>query len=215
MKHSVFIFTYNRSKLLKRQLSLFKLLGINNFSIMVESLKKFNSVSALHFAVGCFYNIAGKIKESALEVPDAMKTEFLQFLIFLSESGSLQEEIMLFVNRFVGFGAKKFLSGINSEAKEKYFNNFMLHLVRLRELLLLNVSTFQGLINGFTMQSDEAISCFSARLSALTICEDYMREFNVFCAPSGQQQAAALFAAGGGSAAAPAAARLGCYSVPQ
>jgi glycosyltransferase domain-containing protein len=30
MKHSVFIFTYNRSKLLKRQLRIFKLLGINS-----------------------------------------------------------------------------------------------------------------------------------------------------------------------------------------
>ena len=30
MKHSVFIFTYNRSNLLKRQLRLFKLLGINS-----------------------------------------------------------------------------------------------------------------------------------------------------------------------------------------
>ena len=60
MKHSVFIFTYNRSNLLKRQLKLFKLLGINSKiylldgSSNVEEIKR-NKKIASDFEINYFY----------------------------------------------------------------------------------------------------------------------------------------------------------------
>ena len=60
MKHSVFIFTYNRSTLLKRQLKLFKLLNINSkiylldgSSDLVETNK--NKRIAIDFEINYFY----------------------------------------------------------------------------------------------------------------------------------------------------------------
>lgn len=60
MKHSVFIFTYNRSNLLKRQLRLFKLLDINSKiylldgSSNVEEIKR-NKKIASDFEINYFY----------------------------------------------------------------------------------------------------------------------------------------------------------------
>jgi hypothetical protein len=207
-----------RMSMLQSLIALFDLglLDSNNLQIIVKSLNKFKTADILNSCVGCLYHSAVSINKS--EVSDAIKTELLQFLIFLLESGISRENILPYVNSFITFAAEKFLPDAIGKQDAECFNSFMRHLAKLRDFSLFNQMTYMFLVSFFRDREALEIAKFSEILEKNPNSESYMREFNIFCGFSSpvqlsSAQAPSFFSGGGGGAAAVTASQSSAFGM--